>query len=166
MLGESEKPIWSHVRKSSQPTRDIEEKLNEYLWSSQATLRKLWILGPSINFKLSGESPHRLRYQLANQQNETRHWCCNCHVPPDQPCWHSVLREVVGDMDPTTCAALPVFHAFTGCDTVSAFGGRGKKIAGKCFQMLRRHLKASSWKRQWCQYLSGMWCCSTTALVT
>ena len=27
------------------------------------------------------------------------------------------------------CIALPVFHAFTGCDTVSCFGGRGKRTA-------------------------------------
>ena len=27
------------------------------------------------------------------------------------------------------CLALPMFHAFTGCDTVSSFGGRGKKTA-------------------------------------
>ncbi len=33
------------------------------------------------------------------------------------------IHEVVGDMDPMTCAALPVFHAFTGCDTVYTFGG-------------------------------------------
>ena len=32
-------------------------------------------------------------------------------------------------MNPTQCLALPVFHAFTGCDTVSAFAGRGKKTA-------------------------------------
>jgi hypothetical protein len=34
--------------------------------------------------------------------------------------------QVAGDkiMDPMTCAALPVSHAFRGCDTISAFGGR------------------------------------------
>ena len=36
------------------------------------------------------------------------------------------IHEIVGKMDPTTCKALPVFHAFTGCDT---FAGRGKKTA-------------------------------------
>ena len=45
------------------------------------------------------------------------------------------IHEVVGDMDPRTCAALPVFHAFTGCDTVSAFGGRGKKRAWSTWQV-------------------------------
>ena len=38
-------------------------------------------------------------------------------------------------MDPMTCAALPVFHAFTGCNTVSAFGGRGKKRAWSTWQV-------------------------------
>ena len=32
-------------------------------------------------------------------------------------------------MTPGKCLTLPVFHAFTGCYTVSAFAGRGKKIA-------------------------------------
>jgi len=32
-------------------------------------------------------------------------------------------------LDPRTCATLPVFRAFTGCDTVSAFTARGKKTA-------------------------------------
>ena len=32
-------------------------------------------------------------------------------------------------LGPDRCRALPVFHAFTGCDTVSSFGGRGKKTA-------------------------------------
>ncbi len=32
-------------------------------------------------------------------------------------------------MTPIKCLTLPVFHAFTGCDTVSAFAGRGKKTA-------------------------------------
>ncbi len=33
------------------------------------------------------------------------------------------IHEIVGSMDPKICTTLPVFHAFTGCDTVSAFGG-------------------------------------------
>ena len=39
------------------------------------------------------------------------------------------IHEVVASMDPRICATLPMFHAFTGCDTVSAFCGRGKKTA-------------------------------------
>ena len=37
------------------------------------------------------------------------------------------IHKVVNGMDPRTCTVLPVFHAFTGYDTVSSFGGRGKK---------------------------------------
>ena len=39
------------------------------------------------------------------------------------------VHEIVNTMNPTQCLTLPVFHAFTGCDTVSAFAGRGKKTA-------------------------------------
>lgn len=39
------------------------------------------------------------------------------------------IHEVVAAMDPRVCATLHVFHAFTGCDTISSFGGRGKKTA-------------------------------------
>ena len=56
--------------------------------------------------------------------------------------WHGVkfslhipIHEVVGDMDPWICAVLPVFHALTGCDTVSAFGGRGKNTAWNTWQV-------------------------------
>ena len=37
---------------------------------------------------------------------------------------------------PDKASTLPMFHALTGCDTVSFFGGRGKKrlgMCGKCF---------------------------------
>ena len=39
------------------------------------------------------------------------------------------VHEMVATMSPTQCMTLPVFHAFTGCGTVSAFAGRGKKTA-------------------------------------
>ncbi len=32
-------------------------------------------------------------------------------------------------MGPDRTRVLPMFHAMTGCDTVSFFGGRGKKTA-------------------------------------
>ena len=35
----------------------------------------------------------------------------------------------VNEINPVVCKSLLFFHAFTGCDTVSAFGGRGKKTA-------------------------------------
>ncbi len=39
------------------------------------------------------------------------------------------IHEIVSTMSPSECLTLPVFHAYTGCDTVSTFTGRGKKTA-------------------------------------
>ena len=41
-----------------------------------------------------------------------------CYIP---------IHEGVNVMDLAVCKTLPVFHAFTGCDKISAFGGREKK---------------------------------------
>ena len=38
-------------------------------------------------------------------------------------------HEIARALGPDRCVALPMFHAFTGCDTVSFFGGRGKRTA-------------------------------------
>ena len=56
------------------------------------------------------------------------------------------VSEVVSGLDPRNCAVIPVFHAFTGCDTVSSFGGIGKKTACKSWQiflMLPKHSNTS-----------------------
>ncbi|KAK1875017.1 Hemoglobin-binding protein C, partial [Dissostichus eleginoides] len=45
------------------------------------------------------------------------------------------VHEVVATMDPRSSNTLPVHHAFTGCDTVSAFAGRGKKTAWDTWKM-------------------------------
>ena len=39
------------------------------------------------------------------------------------------VHELAVSLKPDHCLALPFFHAFTGCDTVSAFAGHGKKTA-------------------------------------
>ena len=39
------------------------------------------------------------------------------------------IHKMVSTINPTQCLTLPVFHTFTGCDTISAFAGRGKKTA-------------------------------------
>ena len=39
------------------------------------------------------------------------------------------VHDLATSLGPQRCLALPFFHAFTGCDTVSAFAGRGKKSA-------------------------------------
>jgi len=36
-------------------------------------------------------------------------------------------HEMAGALGPEKCIALPFRHAFSGCDTVSSFPGRGKK---------------------------------------
>jgi hypothetical protein len=46
------------------------------------------------------------------------------------------VHKVAKKLDPRTCATLPVFHAFTGCDTVFAFAGRGKKTAWDTWKVL------------------------------
>ena len=38
-------------------------------------------------------------------------------------------HEIATKLGPEVSKTLPVFHAFTGCDTESCFGGRGKKTA-------------------------------------
>ncbi len=39
------------------------------------------------------------------------------------------IHEIVASIGPRKSQALPMFHAYTGCDTVSAFATRGKKSA-------------------------------------
>ena len=48
-----------------------------------------------------------------------------CYIP---------VHEVESRMNPRNCTVLPVFHASTDCETVSSFGGRGKKTAWKIWQ--------------------------------
>jgi len=38
-------------------------------------------------------------------------------------------HELANALGPDRCVALAMFRAFTGCDTVSCFGGRGKRTA-------------------------------------
>jgi len=39
------------------------------------------------------------------------------------------VHDVVTMLGVQKCHALPIFHALTGCDTVSYFSGKGKKSA-------------------------------------
>jgi hypothetical protein len=39
------------------------------------------------------------------------------------------VHDIASRIGPRMCNTLPFFHSFTGCDTVSAFVGRGKKCA-------------------------------------
>ena len=36
-------------------------------------------------------------------------------------------HEITNTLGPDRCEAFPMFYAFTGCDTVSCFGSKGKK---------------------------------------
>ena len=42
---------------------------------------------------------------------------------------HIPAHEIARVLGKDRCAALPMFHSFTGCDNVSFFGGRGKRTA-------------------------------------
>ena len=42
---------------------------------------------------------------------------------------HIPAHEIAASLGPRKSIALPMFHAFTGCDTVSSFASRGKKTA-------------------------------------
>ena len=53
------------------------------------------------------------------------------------------IHEVVRKLDPSMCKLnLASFHAFTGCDTVSAFGGKGKKTAWNAYSIFPDVTKA------------------------
>ena len=41
------------------------------------------------------------------------------------------IHDYALNLGENVCQALPVWFSFTGCDTVSAFSGRGKRIAWK-----------------------------------
>ena len=43
--------------------------------------------------------------------------------------WYLAAHEISAALGPEKAHALPVFHALTGCNTVSRFAGHGKKTA-------------------------------------
>ena len=47
------------------------------------------------------------------------------------------VHRIASEIGTELCSALPGFHAYSGCDTVSAFGGRGKKTAWQTRQLRR-----------------------------
>ena len=49
------------------------------------------------------------------------------------------VKKVAAAVGHDICSALPVVHSFTGCDTVSAFGGKGKVSALKLMQKTRKY---------------------------
>ena len=53
---------------------------------------------------------------------------CGLHLGPERIS-AIAAHELLACLGPEKSKSLPVFHAITGCDTVSAFAGRGKKTA-------------------------------------
>ena len=51
-------------------------------------------------------------------------------------------HEMARSLGPDRCIALPMFHSFNGCDTVSSFGGRGKKTAWDTWKVYEEVTKA------------------------
>ncbi len=47
----------------------------------------------------------------------------------DKKLCYLAIHEIANILGPQKALALPFFHAFTGCDVVSSFKGRGKKTA-------------------------------------
>ena len=40
--------------------------------------------------------------------------------------WYTPVHQLVAAIYPRQCDTMPIFHALTGCDTVSSFVGRGE----------------------------------------
>ena len=53
------------------------------------------------------------------------------------------VHIIASRVGPEKASALPFFHAFTGCDTTSAFAGRGKKQHGIFGEIIQRSLMHS-----------------------
>lgn len=46
------------------------------------------------------------------------------------------IHLIVAELGEEKAAVLPLFHSFTGCDTVSSFNGKGKKTAWDIWMMM------------------------------
>jgi len=55
-----------------------------------------------------------------------------------------LVHKCAKELDSDICAALPAFHAFTGCDTTSAFVRKGKK--GPLKQLRNNHVAVEAFK--------------------
>ena len=50
------------------------------------------------------------------------------------------VHKIFDAMGPETSAVLPIFHAFTGCDTVSGISGRGKVTPWDDINLARKEM--------------------------
>jgi len=67
--------------------------------------------------------------------------------------YYIAAHKIARKLNPQVSSALPFFHAFTGCDTVSCFYGKGKKTAmdtWKCFPAVTTTLDQCKNCHQWC----------------
>ena len=61
----------------------------------------------------------------------------NCGLPSEKGDFQWIpVHHMTKALGPR-CRALPFFHAFTGCDTVSTFVGKGKKSAWQTWNVLQ-----------------------------
>ena len=60
------------------------------------------------------------------------------------------LSQLSQSLGAEICEALPGFHAFTGCDLVSSFGRRGKKV-GQAMQLLGQDLEVPNSLLELCE---------------
>ena len=69
-----------------------------------------------------------------------------------QHCRYSA-HDLAMSLGPDRALALPLFHAFTGCDTVSAFTGRGKKT---CWEVWNAYPEVTAAFKELCQQPSDI----------
>ena len=50
-------------------------------------------------------------------------------------CRYILARKIATSLDPDKSRSIPIFHAYTGCDTVSSFGTEGKKSAWETWKV-------------------------------
>ena len=52
------------------------------------------------------------------------------------------IHDIASQLGGKTCKALPMFHAFSGCDTVSFFAGKGKKTCWETWKSFQEATEA------------------------
>lgn len=72
-------------------------------------------------------------YELAMVQPLTNIWVAFCVGKKFRYYHINAICNSLGE-EKSQSRALPVFHSFTGCDTTSAFNGKGKKSAWQAWQ--------------------------------
>ena len=66
-----------------------------------------------------------LGYVASEMENATHSFSMYFKMVSSSPKWYNIC-QLVEELGADVCKALPFFYCFTGCDTVSAFNGKGK----------------------------------------